>query len=231
MEDHSIYDDRGHLRYLEKSYFDKGKDQVREKENSRRILRRPFSCIHRRPVDFDYKKSSPVYILRGFLNSKRSTSRQEKSKFGNKQYLQEKLDENCNVFMNGYEVDKKDLQDILWEKSYLLKSSINGLKEENNNLRAKVWNFEKENRKMQKQIDSWNLEKYPLLEGKKTPYLDSSTMEKVFQDQDYSVVTMKIELDRLTDLLAQKEGKIQKNNEILSNFSDHEELVNGRIAL
>lgn len=103
--------------------------------------------------------------------------------------------------MTGHEVDRRDLQNILWEKNYLLKSSINNLKEENNNIKAKVWNFEKENRKMQKQIDYWNLEKYPLLEGKNTPYLDSNTMDKVFQDQDYSVVTMKIELAKLTELM------------------------------
>lgn len=56
---------------------------------------------------------------------------------------------------------------------------------------------------MQKQIDSWNLEKHPLL-GKKVPYLDSTTMDRVFQDQDYSVVTMKIELARLNQILDEK---------------------------
>lgn len=94
-----------------------------------------------------------------------------------------------------------------------------------------MWNFEKENRKMQKQIDYWNLEKYPLLEGKKTPYLDSNTMDKVFQDQDYSVVTMKIELTRLTELMGAKDQEIKRNNDVVSNSKYYEELISGQIAL
>jgi hypothetical protein len=59
------------------------------------------------------------------LDLKKSISKIEKQKYKSKQYLQEKLDENCNVFMTGHEVNRKDLQNILWEKNYVLKSSIN----------------------------------------------------------------------------------------------------------
>lgn len=94
-----------------------------------------------------------------------------------------------------------------------MKSSINELKEENNNVKAKVWNYEKENRKMQRQIEGWGLERGLLVEGRggkgkgmtSKPYLDSNTMDKVYKDQDYSVVTMKIHLAQLTSDLQAKD--------------------------
>lgn len=120
MAEHSMESDRKYLLYLWRNYFDKQTEVERST--------RPFSCNVRRPIDFDYKKTSPVFILREQLDLKKSISKIEKQKYKSKQYLQEKLDENCNVFMTGHEVNRKDLQNILWEKNYVLKSSINELK-------------------------------------------------------------------------------------------------------
>lgn len=55
MSETSVTDDKRYLQYLWKSYFDKNK--------AHKSIR-PFSCNLKRPIDFDYKKSSPVYLLR-----------------------------------------------------------------------------------------------------------------------------------------------------------------------
>jgi hypothetical protein len=48
-------------------------------------------------------------------------------------------------------------QNLIWDKNYNYKCVINTVKEENSSLKARIWNVEKENRKMERQIDSWNL--------------------------------------------------------------------------
>lgn len=46
---------------------------------------------------------------------------------------------------------------MLWNSNYLTKYNINDFIEQNKALKAKVWNYEKENRKMLKQLDQWGL--------------------------------------------------------------------------
>lgn len=123
-----------------------------------------------------------------------------------------------------------EIQNILWEKNYRLKSSINVLKEENNALKARAWNLSKENRKMKKQIDSWNLERSMILSENKKPYIDSTTMEKVYQDQDFSVVSMKIELNELSHTLAEKEEVLRKQQERISGFDTLSDNLNHEIG-
>jgi hypothetical protein len=72
-----------------------------------------------------------------------------------------------------------------------LKESINILKEENSSLKARIWNVEKENRKMDRQIDSWGLKK-TFTNNSQKPYIDTATAEKVLHDQDYSITSIKI---------------------------------------
>jgi uncharacterized protein (DUF3084 family) len=180
----------------------------------------------RRTVDFEYKKTSPIAELR--LRERRRWKKEQSThrKLRNLSHLKDEIDENSNVFLRGVlsTVSNMEIQNILWEKNYRLKTSINSLKEENNALRARAWNLSKENRKMKKQIDSWNLERSMILSENKKPYIDSTTMEKVYQDQDFSVVSMKIELNDLSQALADRETVIRKQQERVSNFptlSDH----------
>lgn len=83
-------------------------------------------------------------------------------------------------------------QNIIWDKNYTYKKAINHLKEENSSLKARVWNVEKENRKMGRQIESWNLNSFVSANLSKKPYIDMATVEKVFADQDYNIVSIKI---------------------------------------
>jgi hypothetical protein len=48
-------------------------------------------------------------------------------------------------------------QNIIWDKNYNFKCVINQIKEENSSLKARIWNVEKENRRMERQIEAWNL--------------------------------------------------------------------------
>ncbi len=84
---------------------------------------------------------------------------------------------------------------MLWNSTYLTKYNINDfivkefegegriyqfVKEENKTLRAKIWNYEKENRKMFKQLESWGMINEISNEAK--PFVDSATLFKVFND-------------------------------------------------
>lgn len=71
--------------------------------------------------------------------------------------------------------------------------AINILREENSSVKAKLWNIEKENRRMDKQIEAWNLQKIFSL-SKNKPYIDMLTVSKVFADQDYEIVSTKIDI-------------------------------------
>ena len=78
-------------------------------------------------------------------------------------------------------------QNILWDKKYDYQQGINQLKDSNSSLKAKIWNIEKENRRMEKQIEAWGLNDRQL-----RPHVDASTMHTVLSDQDYSIVSLKI---------------------------------------
>jgi hypothetical protein len=68
-------------------------------------------------------------------------------------------------------------QNIIWEKNYNYKCVINQVKEENSGLKARIWNVEKENRKMERQIESWNLSEFAALpQSTKKPYVDMATV-------------------------------------------------------
>jgi hypothetical protein len=87
-------------------------------------------------------------------------------------------------------------QNIIWVKNYELKEGINKVKEENSSLKARIWNVEKENRKMDRQIETWGLRK-AFVNTSSKPYIDTATAEKVLQDQDYSITSIKIMIVQL----------------------------------
>jgi hypothetical protein len=51
---------------------------------------------------------------------------------------------------------------------------INDVKEENSTLKAHIWNMEKENRRMERQLEAWNLHELP--QHYKQPYIDMATV-------------------------------------------------------
>lgn len=78
MKENSIREDRKYLNYLERSYFSSSKRTIDKPC-------RPQSCIIKRtPLNFDYKKSSPVYILRDQLKNNKSTTQVERPKYRDK---------------------------------------------------------------------------------------------------------------------------------------------------
>lgn len=85
-------------------------------------------------------------------------------------------------------------QNLIWDKNYNYKCIINNIKEENSSLKARIWNVEKENRKMERQIDSWNLNECQASSLAKKPYIDMATVEKVVADQDYNIVSLKMQI-------------------------------------
>ena len=54
--------------------------------------------------------------------------------------------------------------------------------------------MEKENRRMDRQIEAWNLTEYASLGSNKKPFVDTATVEAVLRDQDYQIVSMKMEI-------------------------------------
>ena len=94
-------------------------------------------------------KTTPVLILRN--NNKLFKSRQKKldKRVKNKKQLREEIYSNHNVFQSNVNLYRNmAAQNILWDKNYSFKCVINEAKEENNSLRAHIWNIEKENRRM-----------------------------------------------------------------------------------
>lgn len=75
-----------------------------------------------------------------------------------RKYLKYHIYENTNIFqLPSTKFNRSSAQNIIWEKNYKLKMAINILKEENSSVKAKLWNIEKENRKMDKLIEAWSL--------------------------------------------------------------------------
>lgn len=47
---------------------------------------------------------------------------------------------------------------------------------------------------MERQIESWNLNDYLNNNLNKKPYIDMATVEKVVGDQDYNIVSLKMQI-------------------------------------
>jgi len=55
--------------------------------------------------------------------------------------------------------------------------------------------MEKENRRMERQLEAWNLNDLP--QHHRQPYIDMATVEAVMQDQDYQIVSLKMSITKL----------------------------------
>lgn len=84
---------------------------------------------------------------------------------------------------------------------------------------------------MKRQIDSWDLERSMIISENKKPYIDSTTMEKVFRDQEFSVVSMKIELTELGRIIQEKEALIEQSEDRVDSFVENAEMIGGELTL
>lgn len=57
---------------------------------------------------------------------------------------------------------------------------------------------------MDKQIENWGIKEFTKSHTTKKPYIDMFTVEKVFKDQDYSIVSIKIKNFELEKALEAK---------------------------
>lgn len=112
-------------------------------------------------------------------------------------------------------------QNIIWDKNYTFKCLINQAKDENSSLKARIWNLEKENRRMERQIEAWNLADYVQTNQKK-PYIDMATVETVLGDQDYHIVSMKMQIFELEGQLQEKENE---HSSILQQNKDSDKMI------
>lgn len=90
--------------------------------------------------------------------------------------------------------------------------------------------MEKENRRMERQIESWNIGEYVNLNPNKRPYIDMATVETVMADQDYQIVSMKMEIYDLEKELEGKEEEATKLTEKNKNVKNICRLLNNEIA-
>ncbi|KRX07995.1 hypothetical protein PPERSA_06173 [Pseudocohnilembus persalinus] len=118
------------------------------------------------------------------------------------------------------------LSDKLWDEVYYTKNKINELQQQNNDTRAKIWNIEKENRKMQKQIEQWGLQQGVIFDKDDNAFVDSMTVQKVYKDENFYAVTMKQQLKDLSKELQEKQDLVKDYKHRINNFQQEIETVN-----
>lgn len=47
---------------------------------------------------------------------------------------------------------------------------------------------------MERQIEAWNLSEYVSMQSSKKPFVDTATVQTVVADQDYQIVSMKMDI-------------------------------------
>ena len=140
----------------------------------------------------------PLLILRQNNKSFKAKQKQLDRRVKNKKLLKEEIYSNHNIFHSNVNLYRNmTAQNIIWDKNYNFKCVINQIKEEISSLKARIWNVEKENRRMERQIEAWNLNETINPNNPKKPYIDTATFEKVIADQDYNVVSMKMQIFEL----------------------------------
>jgi len=139
--------------------------------------------------------NTPLLILRQASKEFKAKQKRLDRRVRSKQLLQEEIYSNHNIFQSNVNLYRNmTAQNIIWDKNYNFKCVINQIKEENSSLKARIWNVEKENRRMERQIEAWNLNDYAQLTNQKKLYIDMATFSKVISDQDYSIVSMKMQI-------------------------------------
>ncbi len=89
-----------------------------------------------------YVKGSPLKILRDNNRSFKEMLRKRNKRIKNKKYLRDEIYSNHNVFQSKINLYRNmTAQNIIWDKNYNYKVSINGLKEENCSLKSRIWNM------------------------------------------------------------------------------------------
>jgi muconolactone delta-isomerase len=92
----------------------------------------------------EFTKKSSLAILRGQERAYKSRVKREGKMMRMKKHLKEQIYSNSNIFqVPDMKFSRKAAQNMIWEKNYKLKMSINILREENSSLKAKLWNIEK----------------------------------------------------------------------------------------
>ena len=156
----------------------------------------------------EHLNNYPVVLLRQRNQTHKSKHRKLNRRARNRKTLRKEIYSNHNVFQSDVDLYRNmTAQNILWDKKYDYQRGINQLKEANSSLKARIWNVEKENRRMERQIEAWGL-----TDGQPRPYVDTSTRQKVLSDQDYSIVSLKLQI---IDLERELEARDQAHQESL----------------
>lgn len=139
--------------------------------------------------------NTPLLLLRQSNKQFKAKQKRLDRRVRSKKLLREEIYSNHNIFHSSVNLYRNmAAQDIIWDKNYNSICLINLIKEENCSLKARIWNVEKENRRMERQIEAWNLTDYSHLSTQKKLYIDMATFSKVIADQDYNIVTMKMQI-------------------------------------
>lgn len=165
----------------------------------------------------EHLSTTPLLLLRSHNRSFKARQKQLDQRVRSKKKLREEIYSNHNIFHSNIDLYRNmNAQNIIWDKNYTFKCLINQATTENSALKARIWNIEKENRRMERQIEAWNLGE--LVQGNpKKPYIDMATVETVLADQDYHIVSMKMQIFELERQLEDKELEyqqlLQQNND------------------
>lgn len=97
--------------------------------------------------------NTPLLILRKNNESFKAKQLMLNKRIKNKKQLREEIYSNHNIFQSSINLYRNmTAQNLIWDKNYNYKCVINQVKEENSSLRARIWNVQKQNRKMERQI-------------------------------------------------------------------------------
>lgn len=176
--------------------------------------------------------NAPLLLLRANNKSFKKKQRLLNRRVKDRRQLREEIYSDHNIFQSSVNLYRNmTAQNIIWDKNYNYKCVINAVKEDNSSLKARIWNVEKENRRMERQIDSWNLADYAASGLTKKPYIDMATVEKVLIDQDYNIVSMKMTICDLEKTLALREQHLQGLVDRSRDMHKLSSLLNHEIAL
>lgn len=93
--------------------------------------------------------NTPLLLLRNKNKSFKARQKQLDKRVRNKKLLREEIYSNHNIFQSNIDLYRNmTAQNIIWDKNYSFKCLINQIKDENSSLKARIWNMEKENRRM-----------------------------------------------------------------------------------
>ncbi|EAS06761.1 hypothetical protein TTHERM_00690000 (macronuclear) [Tetrahymena thermophila SB210] len=114
--------------------------------------------------------------------------------------------------------EQKAVEGALFIEIQNLKVQKNEIIQENNQVREKIINLERDIKQMSRQLNKWNIESRMVFDEAVEPYIDSQSCDKVYEDPNFYLTSLRKKVKEMKQEINQLDEQIKEYNDTLRNI-------------